>query len=166
MINVRTLNWFSKYANFDQCNFANENDKTNLSEQVIPYYSQQQNHYLWKKQTHTFVPRTSAAVGISLSFISQLQSLEFFQSPEWDVRRNSTRLSNRFLFNSSCSRYKENTKLHKLFLAVICYIFPNLRKKTIIISIPKITCKMIIRWNLNFFSLNIQWISSVWDSFL
>ena len=119
-----------------------------------------------KKQTHTFVPRTSAAVGISLSFISQLQSLEFFQSPEWDVCRNSTRLSNRFLFNSSCSRYKENTKLHKLFLAVICYIFPNLRKKTIIISIPKITCKMIIRWNLNFFSLNIQWISSVWDSFL
>lgn len=81
MIHVRTLNWFSKYANFDQCNYANEKDKTNLSEQVIPYYSQQQNHYL-RKNKHTFVPRTRAAVGISLSFISQLQSLEFFQSPE------------------------------------------------------------------------------------
>ena len=99
---------------------------------------------IYKKQTHTFVPRTRAAVGISLSFIWQLQSLEFFRSPEWDVCRNSMRLSNRFLFNSSCSRYRENTKLHKLFLAVIWYIFPSLRKKTVIISIPKITCKMII----------------------
>ena len=99
---------------------------------------------IYKKQTHTFVPRTRAAVGISLSFIWQLQSLEFFRSPEWDVCRNSMRLSNRFLFNSSCSRYKENTKLHKLFLAVIWYIFPSLRKKIVIISIPKITCKMII----------------------
>lgn len=56
MINVRTLNWFSKYANFDQCNYANEKDKINLSEQVIPFYSQQQNHYLQKnKHTHLYL---------------------------------------------------------------------------------------------------------------
>lgn len=57
-------------TNYNWLNSVNERDRTGLSEQVIPHYSQKGNHQLKKnKHTHMDIPRTRAAVGISLSFI-------------------------------------------------------------------------------------------------
>ena len=113
-----------------------------------------------------YIPRIRAAVGISLSFIWQPQSLEFFWNPEWDFCRNLIRLSNRFLFNSSCSCYTEHTKLYGLLLAIIWCVFLNLGKKTVMNSIPKITCKSYNHNEIkNVFPLDLQrlvlWIPSL-----
>lgn len=60
-------------TNYNWLNSVNERDRTGLSEQVIPHYSQKGNHQLKKTNTHTW------------TYLEQEQQLEFllvlFDSP-------------------------------------------------------------------------------------
>lgn len=94
MINVRTLNWFSKYANFDQCNYASKKTFQIYQEQVFYISLLNNKTTIYKKtNTHTFVPRIRAAVRFlwvlfhssSLQNSSRAQN-EMFAEIQWDCQ--------------------------------------------------------------------------------
>lgn len=144
MVSIRNFYWFWKYANFNWFNSVNEKDKTSLSEQVIPTILNNKTTITKNKHTHMY--------------LEQEQQLEFlwilFDSPSLlNSSGTQNETSEEIQLDCQTGFYliplvvatKKPTKLYELFLAVIWYIFPSLGKETVMISIPKITCKIIIR---------------------